>query len=75
MKKILILPCMFFMATQLFAQPTFEKTFGTIDDDMGYSVSICNDNSYIICGYIANLYTGDEDIYTPGCFNQVRSPQ
>jgi len=47
----------------LFAQPTFEKTFGTIDDDMGCSVSICNDGTYIISGYVANIYTGYEDLY------------
>ena len=64
MKNIFILCCIFFIVIRLIAQPTFEKTFGTIDDDMGYSVSICNDNSYIICGYTANLYTGDEDIFT-----------
>lgn len=64
MKNISFLFCVFFAVNQLIGQPTFEKTYGTIDDDRGYSVSICDDNSYIICGNVSNLYTGDKDIYT-----------
>lgn len=48
---------------QLFSQPTFEKTYGTIDDDMGNSVTVCDDGTYIISGYVSNLYTGYEDMY------------
>jgi hypothetical protein len=63
MKNLLFLFFAFLISIHIVAQPTFEKTFGTMDNDQGYSVSICNDNSYIISGYIANLYTGGTNIY------------
>ncbi len=45
------------------AQVLFEKTYGTIDNDGGYSIHICSNNSYIITGYTSDFYTGYEDIY------------
>jgi hypothetical protein len=64
MKIIFNLLLILCIVNQLKAQPTFEKTYGTIDDDEGYTVSICKDGSYIISGYVTNLYTGDQNIYT-----------
>ncbi len=42
---------------------SFEKTYGTIDDDEGNAVAVCQDGSYIITGSVQNLFTGDSDIY------------
>ncbi|MCD4696947.1 MAG: T9SS type A sorting domain-containing protein [Bacteroidales bacterium] len=42
---------------------SFEKTYGTIDDDAGNAVEVCHDGSYIITGNVQNIYTGDNDIY------------
>ena len=47
----------------IYSQPTFERTYGTIDDDAGCAVSVCNDGSYIIAGSVDNIYTGDPDIF------------
>jgi len=47
----------------VYGQVVFEKTYGTIDNDGGYSIHICSDNSYVITGYTSNFYTGYNDIY------------
>ena len=44
-------------------QLTFEKTYGTIDDDEAYSVALCSDGGYIIAGYTDDFYYGLPDVY------------
>jgi hypothetical protein len=52
-----------FFSLQVVPQITFEKTFGTIDDDEACAVSVCYDGTYIIAGTVDNIYTGDPDVY------------
>ena len=63
MKNFFTLTITILILADLHAQPTFEKTIGSIDDDMGFSIKVCSDNSYILCGYTTDFYTGYEDIY------------
>jgi hypothetical protein len=38
-------------------QVTFERTYGSIDDDMGYSLCRTSDGGFVISGFTTNLYT------------------
>jgi hypothetical protein len=51
------------LISSVYGQIVFEKTYGTIDNDGGYSIHICSDNSYVITGYTSNFYTGYKEIY------------
>ena len=60
MKKILlILLCLPMIG---FGQG-WEKTFGGLASDYGYSVEQTNDGGYIITGFTASFGNGDEDVY------------
>jgi hypothetical protein len=59
---IIINLCLLY-SSSLIGQMTFERTYGTIDDNMGYSVEVCPDNSFIICGSTTDYYNGSENIY------------
>ncbi len=63
MKSIVFLHLALILTISLTAQTTFEKTIGSIDDDDSFSIQECNDNTYVLCGYTTDFYTGDEDIY------------
>jgi len=45
------------------AQTTFEKTYGGIDSDVGYDVSITNDGGFIITGFTYSFGSGLNDCY------------
>ncbi len=48
----------------IFSQNTFEKGYGTLEDDVGYSVVETSDNGYFISGFTTNYYYGNPEIYT-----------
>jgi hypothetical protein len=50
------------LSLQIFPQITFEKTFGSFDDDEGEAVAVCHDGTYILAGIMENIYTGDPDV-------------
>ncbi len=64
MKRFIFL-ILFLLATCGFAiaQFTYEKSYGTIDDDEGFSLFQCDDNGYLIVGYTSNYYYGYPDMY------------
>ncbi len=60
---LLFLALIFVLPLRLFAQYTFEKTIGTIDNDEGFTIVQCNDNGYFMVGYTSNYYFGYPDPY------------
>lgn len=48
---------------EVFGQPYFQKTFGEISNDGGYSVRQTSDGGYIITGWTNNFGAGAEDFY------------
>lgn len=46
-----------------YPQITFEKTFGTIDDDEGAAIEVCDNGTYILTGTVDNIYTGEPEVY------------
>lgn len=63
MKKHILFLFAIFIIQFLHSQTTFEKTFGSMDDDEGFSVDICEDGSYLVCGYTTEFFYGYEDMY------------
>ncbi len=61
-KKAPALASALLLFTASYAQ-VFERTYGGIDDDMAYHVSICDDGSYLIAGYTTEFYSGYEDVF------------
>lgn len=45
------------------SQATFEKTFGSYDNDEGAAIAVCSDGTYILAGSVENIYTGDADVF------------
>jgi len=60
MKKLLAL--LFFLST-FFAQQTWIKTYGGVDDDRGYSVQQTTDGGYIVAGYACSYWDTLGDVY------------
>lgn len=62
-KWFVLLVFLFTLHSSIFAQYTFEKTIGTIDNDEGFTIVQCDDNGYFIVGYASNYYYGYPDPY------------
>lgn len=45
------------IAQVIFSQVTFEKTYGSFDNDIGYCVQPTADGGFILCGTTTNYYT------------------
>ncbi len=54
--KIVILATSLIFSNFVHSQERYIKTYGTIDDDVGYNISVCDDNGYIICGTTEDFY-------------------
>jgi hypothetical protein len=63
MKYLCLFILITFLSLPVLSQVTFEKTFGTLDDDEGQAVAVCQDGTYILAGYVENIYTGDADVF------------
>lgn len=44
-------------------QPAFQRLYGTIDDDEGYSITQCSSGGYLVSGSTSNFYTAIPDLY------------
>jgi len=62
-KMFLLISLTLCLAGTTFSQFTFEKSYGSIDDDESYSVSLCSDGGYILAGYTSNFWYGFPDVY------------
>jgi hypothetical protein len=62
MKKLCSAALIFSFASMASGQ-VFEKTYGSIDDDRAYSVSLCDDGCYLVAGYTTEFFSGYDDIY------------
>ena len=51
------------ISVNLFCQPTFQRLYGTMDNDKGYSIISCSSGGYLVSGSTSNFYTGDPDLY------------
>lgn len=63
MKNLCLFLFIFLFSHQVFSQITFEKTFGTYDDDEGEAIAVCQDGTYILAGNVTNIYTGDNNVF------------
>lgn len=62
MKKIIAVVFLFSLSLAVVSQ-VFERTYGSIDDDYAYCVSLCEDGNYLVTGYTTEFYSGYGDIY------------
>ncbi|MEI8046742.1 MAG: T9SS type A sorting domain-containing protein [Bacteroidota bacterium] len=46
-----------------FCQPTFQRLYGSMDNDEGYSVTRCSSGGYLVSGSTSNFYTTYPDLY------------
>ncbi len=46
-----------------YCQTAFQRLYGTMDNDAGYSVTGCSSGGYLIGGSTSNFYTTDPDLY------------
>lgn len=63
MKNICLIILISFSSLQIISQATFEKTFGDYDNDEGSAIAVCTDGTYILTGFVENIYTGDADVF------------
>jgi hypothetical protein len=47
----------------VFSQPTFQRLYGTMDNDKGNSITRCSSGGYLVSGSTSNFYAGDPDLY------------
>lgn len=45
------------------SQPTFNRIYGTIDNDAGNSITRCSSGGYLVTGSTMNYFYGDPEIY------------
>jgi hypothetical protein len=48
---------------KVYSQPTFERLYGTIDNDAGNTITRCTGGGYLATGTTMNYYYGDPEIY------------
>ncbi|MEI6059931.1 MAG: T9SS type A sorting domain-containing protein [Bacteroidota bacterium] len=47
----------------VFSQPTFQRLYGTLDNDAGSSITPCFSGGYLVSGTTTNYFYGDPEIY------------
>jgi hypothetical protein len=45
------------------AQPTFERIYGNLDNDWGYSILEASQGGFLVSGVTTNLMNGNQDLY------------
>ncbi|MBC8181181.1 T9SS type A sorting domain-containing protein [candidate division KSB1 bacterium] len=63
MKRMFSLFIALTLYSSITAQTTFEKRIESINDENSFSIQACNDNTYVLCGYTVDFYSGKQDIY------------
>jgi hypothetical protein len=46
-----------------YCQPTFQRLYGSLDNDKGFSITQCSSGGYLVSGSATNFYTLDPDLY------------
>lgn len=46
-------------SANVYGQPTFQRLYGTLDNDKGYSITGCSSGGYLVSGSTSNFYTFD----------------
>jgi len=60
---MLLLLLIWFSAGNVISQPTFNRIYGTMDNDAGISITRCSSGGYLVTGTTMNYYYGDPEIY------------
>jgi hypothetical protein len=47
----------------LFCQPTFQRLYGSMDNDEGFSITRCSPGGYLVSGSNSNFFTTYPDLY------------
>jgi hypothetical protein len=64
MKKLIYIFAFIILSNNfVFSQYTFEKNFGSVDNDIAYSVIQTNDNGYFLVGSTTDYYYGDSESF------------